>query len=318
MPTLIVENQEVALPPTEVPAGGSGLPPITRGNYTREKLDKCIDSMRHLPPSPGVMIRLLELFKQPDCDIDQVVELLRHDPSIAAELLKRCNSAVLKGVRPVTDVLEGVSRIGFYESYRLIVGVFGSRFMAPKLVAGAFNVEALWRHSVATAVAADLLARQLGEVEPEAYTAGLFHDVGKAVLAELDGAAYARFVLVDQISGLKLVKVEQALFGFDHAEVGARLLARWNMPPAIVMAVRHHHELSGTRAFERLTFIVRLADQLTPWIEKEVEVPAEVLAGHSQAIQVLGLLPEQIVATVRDAQADYAGFGELMGNPLSF
>ncbi len=51
------------------------------------KLDALIDCAPHLPPSPRLLIKLLEVFKQPDQDIHEIVRLISHDPSFAAKVL---------------------------------------------------------------------------------------------------------------------------------------------------------------------------------------------------------------------------------------
>ena len=149
----------------------------------KDKLDLCIDQVHHLPPTPTLLLELLALFKQPDRDIDQVVKVISHDPSLTAEVLRRCNSAYFSGSQPAADMFEAVLRLGFYEMYRIVVVLFGSRAMSIPNGACGIQVEALWRHSVTTAVAAGVLAEHLQEPEGVAFTAGLLHDVGKVVLA---------------------------------------------------------------------------------------------------------------------------------------
>jgi hypothetical protein len=49
--------------------------------------DKYIDRVVHLPPAPTVVVPLLELFDDPDRDLDRFIELISHDPSLTAEVL---------------------------------------------------------------------------------------------------------------------------------------------------------------------------------------------------------------------------------------
>ena len=79
-------------------------------------------------PSPDTMaaVQLLDLFRDPDRDIDRIVEFISHDPALTAETLRRCNSAQLQGAQPTTDIFEAVSRLGFYELYGLVAAAIGS------------------------------------------------------------------------------------------------------------------------------------------------------------------------------------------------
>src|ERR1700723_3777943 len=122
------------------------------------KLDALIDCAPHLPPSPRLLIKLLDVFKQPDQDIHEIVRLISHDPSFAAKVLKHCNSAYFGSSKPAGDIFEAVSMIGFVEIYRIVLGMFAmSAILRPGGGVG-INVEMLWRHSVAVAVAASVLA----------------------------------------------------------------------------------------------------------------------------------------------------------------
>lgn len=79
-----------------------------------DKAQQYIGRVTHLPPAPTLLTELLGLFRDPDRDIDRVVDLLSLDPSLTAEILKKCNGAFFGGA-PASDMFEAVSRIGFYE-----------------------------------------------------------------------------------------------------------------------------------------------------------------------------------------------------------
>jgi HD-like signal output (HDOD) protein len=69
----------------------------------------------------AVAVQLLDLFRDPDHDVDRIVELISQDPLLATETLKRCNNAAFRGNERTTDIFEAVSRLGFYEIYDIIL-----------------------------------------------------------------------------------------------------------------------------------------------------------------------------------------------------
>ncbi len=259
----------------------------------KDRLDQYIDGVRHLPPTPTLMVKLLALFREPDVDIDEVVQLMSHDPSITAEVLKRCNSGYFGGSEPATDMFEAVTRLGFYEVYQIVVALFGARAMAAPDSGGGIEVAALWQHSVIVAVAAGVVAKELGEPEGIAFTAGLLHDVGKVVLASEEGAKYVTAVLQGGPAGLMLANAERALFGFDHTEVGARLLARWELPPDVIAAARHHHQLAGAEPYERFAANVQLANALAHRAEASPTPSPDGWQDVPEALAALRFTPEQ-------------------------
>lgn len=226
----------------------------------KDKMDDFIDGVEHLPPSPRALVRLLELFKQPHQDVHEIVKLLTYDPSFTVEVLKRCNSAYFTRAKPADDMFEAVTRLGLEEIYSIVLAMFAMSAILKGPAGASSHVEILWRHSVAVAVAAGVIAEEVKEDHPTAFTAGLLHDIGKVVLVSANKDRYAQAVLDAGLLRRTIPQSEKQLFGFDHCEVGARLLTRWELPPNIIAAVRCHHRPSDAGEFGRLAAVVALAN----------------------------------------------------------
>jgi putative nucleotidyltransferase with HDIG domain len=242
-----------------------------------DKVDQYIESVTQLPPAPTLLVELLELFKDPDRDVDRVVELVSLDPSITAEILRRCNSAFLGGSEPVNDMFEAVSRLGFYEVYTVVAAMFGASTRAIPGAAGAIDVGTLWRHSVTTAVAASVVAEEAGESTGAAFTSGLLHDIGKLVFASVERAGYGQVLDSSGSEHNSLVLTERRAYGTDHAEIGGRLLSRWNLPPEVCSAIQFHHTpADAADPFHRSAAAVCLGDWIAHHLnEPDLSLPPE-------------------------------------------
>ncbi len=262
--------------------------------------DQIIDRIKHLPPAPTIATELLDLFKNQNHDVDQIVELIRHDPSLTVEVLKRCNSAFFGGRESVSDMFQAVTRVGFYEVYCVVVSMLASRTLALAEATGSKDTAALWQHSVITAVAAGTLASNSGDPEAAAFTAGLLHDVGKLVLISAEPAVYAQIADETGLSGPLFLDMEHSLLGVTHAEVGARLLTRWSLPKDVAAAVLHHHASPvGAVSAERLTAIAKVADalahQIAPYSSSQPVVDLE-------SMKILCLTTEKLSEVARQME----------------
>lgn len=258
-------------------------------------LDRYIGHLRVLPPAPVIATQLLSLFAEPDRDIDRIVELIGLDPSLTVEVLKRCNSAAMGLARPVRDMFEATFQLGFYEVYCIVVSSVGSRSMSMLQADGGFRVEDFWQHSVATAVASGTLAKRVQATEAMGFTAGLLHDIGKLVLGSVERAGYANLMRDAAAAGTTLAAAEEARFGFNHAELGARLLERWNLPEDVCEAVRHHH--SCVRAEGRshpLPAIAGLANDLAHQAVDSAKNGAQISPSGTEAMSLLQLKTAEI------------------------
>src|SRR6185436_17072621 len=125
---------------------------------------------------------------------------------------------------------------------------------------GAAPLQTLWRHSVTTAVAAEVIAGHVNQGEAVAFTAALLHDIGKIVLASLEGPTFVTLLALAGDSEQSLVEAERTAFGTDHADIGGRLLERWNVTPDLVMAARFHHTPEEAGPHQKLAATVHLAN----------------------------------------------------------
>ncbi len=185
------------------------------------------------------------------------------------------------------DLQDAVIRIGFGEIYRVVACVVGERTLGAAQRGYGIAQGELWKHCAVTAVAAKLIARELGGDEPVVFTAALLHDIGKLVLSTALDGAYAEVVAKTEGSNLSLLEAEKAILGVEHAEIGGRLLARWNFPENLVNAVWRHHDPAKARPAEQLAAYVHLGDVLAHWLGHGYGHQAYALRCRAEALDIL-------------------------------
>jgi len=203
-----------------------------------EELDAYINQVKKLPPAPRTLAKLLMLLGDPDIDASQVVSLITHEPALTANVLQRCNAAYFATGEPVGNIGEAVTRLGFNHIFRMVAVVVGAQAFGGSQKSYGFEYGELWRHSVAAALAAQKMAESKGDDGNMAFTGGLLHDIGKNVLAEALEDHYRALIEQTEASQQSLLEVEKSILRVQHAEVGGRMLARWNLPENLIEAIR--------------------------------------------------------------------------------
>jgi putative nucleotidyltransferase with HDIG domain len=273
------------------------------------RADQYIDRIKNLPPAPTIATELLELFNDPNNNIDRVVELIRLDPSLTAKVLKRCNSSFFSGDQPCTDMFEVVTRLGFYDVYCMVATLVGASAMSLGRGKGGLDITALWRHSVISAVAASQIAKRVEEPEAAAFTAGLLHDIGKLVLASVEGSRYANLMKHSSDFGTGLAGLEMAAFGADHTTVGGQMLLRWGLPQSIAAAALFQNASPLlARPHERLVAIVQIASNLARRMAAMERHAPEVPLCHEEAIRLLGLTADDIPQLISETEQELHRF----------
>jgi putative nucleotidyltransferase with HDIG domain len=256
--------------------------------------------------------KLLALFRDPNHDLDQVVQLIGYDPSLTVQLLRTCNSACFAGEQHTGDIFDAVTRMGLYQVYCLVVGIYGAQARAMPGADQGVDVKELWRHSVAAAVAASVVAGKTGQERTSAFTAGLLHDIGKLVLASTQRGNYAKVCRRAKEEGVALSAVERSAFAIDHAELGGELLRRWELPAEIVTPVRFHHDLQASAPHETLTAVVQVGDMLAHQLFGEDLAKSDMLGAAPDALETLALSPDELPRLLAAAQTELASVNGML------
>ena len=222
-----------------------------------DNIEKLLDQIEVLPASPSMLPKLLPLLSDVDAHFDEVVDIVALDPGLTANLLQICNSAFFGQTEPIVTVQDAVARVGYQSVYLLVATINGANAFPTPSPKG-IDVSRLWAHSVTAAFSTKYIAESTQQDANLLFTAGLLHDVGKIVLAQvqpnaLNGELYGP----SEDAGLAH---EKELFGYTHAQVGTALLKRWGLPEPLITAVSHHHDPKGEKGLDPLAACVELGD----------------------------------------------------------
>jgi putative nucleotidyltransferase with HDIG domain len=196
-----------------------------------------VRSVKNLPSPPKVLVRLLEVVRNPDNGSEHVLDVLQIDPALTAEVMRVSNTAYFSS-NPAGSLDEAVARLGYIEVYRIAARIPAGEMLSGPIEPLELGAGELWQHSVACAIIADELGKRMDLPEGVAYTAGLLHDIGKLVLREAAGSDYARVFTLVEAEQVTLDQAERTVFGYDYAEVGGALLEEWKFPAELHNAVR--------------------------------------------------------------------------------
>lgn len=230
-------------------------------------IDQLVSSVSYLVSPPEIHFRLEEVLESPHAGWQDMADVVSQDPNLSARLLKLANSA-FHGRRNIETLSRAVALLGTRVLYDLAVGV-AALGVFQKIPVGLVDVSVFWRHSLYTAIIAKLLARRCNVLHPERlFVAGLLHDVGCLVLYMTHPEEMREALLIAKGDEELIARKEQELLGFDHAEVGARLLQVWKLPESTTEAIRHHHNPAAAPDLTLDIAIVHLASVLANRVDE--------------------------------------------------
>jgi len=230
---------------------------------TAEELKKRIlSNLSGLPSMPQMVFKAHEIMEDPNSSTRKVAELIETDQAIAAKVLKMANSAYYGMSGKVSSIQHAAVVLGDKALRELITLAGTSNLLGNKLFGYAMDTGELWRHSMTVAFGSKIMAqRHMPQLENDAFSVGLIHDIGKLVL---DRPVLNRKSLFDEFmaAGDKtFLSAENRILGFDHAEIGYDICQKWQIPNTLTKAIRYHHRPSAA-VDDDLVSIVSMADTI--------------------------------------------------------
>jgi putative nucleotidyltransferase with HDIG domain len=192
----------------------------------------------HLPALPTIVGKARALIDSRSVRTEQLAALLLLDPGLTARTFALAGAALRPRPLSLADAIDAV-------------GVDALRALLSRMPAAsddllpnyAVDAEQFQHHALVCGLSAGLIAAASGQVESDAaYLAGLLHDIAKPLIDRRLRADFHRIPGVVSRNRLSLVEAERAIIGADHAEIGALMVERWQLPAVLVDGVRYHHE----------------------------------------------------------------------------
>lgn len=215
------------------------------------ELTTTLSFCRHLPSPPAIALRIIELAQDPETDIATAADVITLDVALSARMMRIANSPLYASRRRIENLGQALTMLGLNATLQLALGFSLSRALReesrePQLL------EAVWRRSILSALAARFLGQGCGvrRIE-ELMLAGLLQDIGILALLQARPDSYPN-LLGTASSNDELLARERAVLDCSHADVGAQLCEQWHLPRYLVQAIAHSEQpATAVDNFER-------------------------------------------------------------------
>ncbi len=269
-------------------------------NFTTLRIKQRLEETLELPPLSDTAQRIIQLRANPDADISDLAQIVETDPSLAAQVVSWAASPYYSAPGKIRSVQDAIVRVlGFDMVLNLALGLaLGKTLSIPRK--GPHGVLPYWQQAVYLAATIEGLVTAIPrDSRPGfgmAYLAGLLHNFGYLILAEVFPPYYAQYCqLADANPHTHHRAIERHLLGVTREQLAGALMSLWSMPDEVVVALRQQHNL-GYRGehweYARLIYIAeRLLQEHGIGRDPLEDIPARVF-------QELQLDPEKARAAV--------------------
>ena len=229
------------------------------GNLTPEAI---LHHSGELPALPKAACHIMAVIEDPGTTATKLEHALAMDQALTAKVLRIANSPFYGAVREISTVSEAIVRLGFVaiRNWTLVTAA-RSVFLSP---GAGMLYQKIWRQSVMSAMAGQLVAQTIGRSNPDSiFIGGLMQNIGQLVLARSHPELFQEILNDSADRGLPYHIVERGRLGFDHGELGALLIKEWNLSRDLEDAVRWHHRFEDEEAKSiRIAAMIALGEEV--------------------------------------------------------
>ncbi len=200
-----------------------------------------------IPVMPKVYTELIsEIKKGEEASLHKIGDLVAEDPGMSMNILRVVNSPYFGSELTINKPEHAVTMLGLNVVKNLIltaelIDIF------PLSPENSSLVDDIIHHStLCSCLMTEIFAHEElnGKVSKEdveiAGSIGMFHDVGKIVLASEFPDLYQKVTAIHHHSDERLSSIEWQHLGVSHAEVGAYLMSLWGLSSKVAKTIAIH------------------------------------------------------------------------------
>lgn len=244
------------------------------------------NNLQDLPVFNSVAVKLQQMLARRDFKMEEVIEMICEDQSLAGQVLKVANSSYYAGLSSIATIKDAIVRLGAQEVANMVMMASQMEIYHSENDFLNNSMQKLWIHSLACATGAKWLAKKTGytNLAAECFIGGLLHDIGQLallkVLDDINRCGESRVAFSDALISEILDRM--------HEDVGYRLMKSWSLPEEYCsIAVNHHKvEFDGN---DILLVIVRLSDKACKKAGKSMRPDASLSLVSSTEAQYLAV-----------------------------
>ncbi len=222
-----------------------------RASLLGEKSDRQLIPDLRLPVLPKAVSEFTAIADDPECSIRDLAAIVETDSGLTCQLLRNVNASANGLTHRVSSVQQSISLLGINRTKLfLVTAALQTAFPIRQLKL--VNLATFWNTNLERAHFAKMLAGLLKTDQELAFGAALLQDFLLPVLTTEHDQHYVEFVRQQESEPCDLIHFEQQVFGWDHAEVGARVMFDWKFPDELICCVLLHHQALKLLAHKEL------------------------------------------------------------------
>ncbi|TYL48688.1 HDOD domain-containing protein [Marinomonas sp. IMCC 4694] len=194
-----------------------------------------------IPPQPQILVDLHMEQAMPDPDMARISDIISHDVSLSAAVLKLVNSAFFNLPKKITSIQQAVVLLGPASVTNIVNGLAVKSELSDDTIQ---SLHSFWDTATDIAAICSSLAVQLNvKYRDECYALGLFHNAGIPLMMKRFNGYQEILNQGYNNPDFCLTDMENQIFKTNHSVVGYFLAISWGLPKSCCDVIARHHRI---------------------------------------------------------------------------
>ena len=225
-----------------------------------QKLEELIGSVEDLPTLPGVVAKISKMTVCPQTNAADIGKLISNDPALSSKILRLVNSSYYGFPRRISSVTKAIVLLGFSKVKNMAISASVVDLFRTTADVEGFDFVVFWQHAVATAVAAEVIAKaKAPHIADDAFVGGLLSNIGKVLLASTIPKRYSFTLATARKNHLFVSEAEEETLGTTSGRAASLLAEAWNFPELLTETLRFIDHPENMRRNTEVVDVVHIA-----------------------------------------------------------
>ena len=266
---------------------------------------------------PQSAAKILELSKDDRNGPREFAAVIAADLGLTTQILRFVNSSFFGFRNRITTIQNALSLVygRTIKNFVLWNAVFA---MLPDPRCGPFELKKICQDAIRRGIFAKLFGSYVPGQDPEElFLCALFQDMALPILAQTWPAEYEKILIRRQAEKRRLSELENEVFGWNHADAGAFLVAEWGFTDDFEDAITDHVKPVGnvgaksSNTREVRNSIVTLSGLLPSVVDDSWDDADEFFAMYSRLAPTGMPFPRELFEQVETQFPDLAAISQL-------
>lgn len=205
------------------------------------RIERKLESITDLPVVPAYLGKILRALDNTEIRAKKLAEFIEKDQTLTTKILRAANSPWYGQIGKIATVDLAIIIMGLNTIKEIVIGMLVDKFFS-RTPSYLFDINNFWNYSLFCGSTARLLARKTNYKKAgEAFVAGLMHDIGILIIIQYFSHEFKEIKTLVESGKFDMLRAEEAVIGTNHAEIGAWMAEKWNLPEQLINCVRYHH-----------------------------------------------------------------------------